>query len=74
MGLRKGRVSLVEWIWVALFLPLLVGTVWGLLTSAARTDWNWFFGILLAWFVGLGGIVGWVYVWRTRRQAQGSSV
>lgn len=71
MGLRKGRVLVVEWIWVAIFLPLLVGTLWGLITSGSRSDWNWFAGILVAWFVGLGGIVGWIYIFRTRRQARG---
>ena len=55
-------------IYVVVLFVLLLGTLWGLISSGARSDWNWFFEILLAWFVGVGGIVGWVYVWRTRRR------
>jgi hypothetical protein len=57
-------------IYVVIFVLLILGTLWGLIASATREDWKWFLGILVAWFVGIGGIVGWVYVWRTRRRTQ----
>lgn len=55
-------------IYVVVLFVLVLGTLWGLIASGARSDWNWFIGILIAWFVGPGGIVGWVYVLRTRRR------
>lgn len=80
MGLRKGRVSLVgrspllphlDGVYIAILVTLMIGTLWGLIMSGARRDWNWFAGILFAWLVGLGGVVGWIYVFRTKREARG---
>ena len=54
--------------YLGILLVMLLGTVWGPIASGTRRDWNWFVGILIAWFVGLGGIVGWIYVFRFKRR------
>lgn len=45
------------------------GGVYAPYRAASRGDRKWLVRILLAWLLGVGWIVGLVYLWRSRRTA-----
>ena len=57
----------IEITWGLIVWICLIGTFWGLVASARAREWKWFVGIIGGWMIGLGWMVGWVYVMRRRR-------